>query len=73
VVGWWRPWFTDSWWKAILSSLFFVTFFGGTAQMLVGRFIPSTTSGENDKSTAVKLFSTLMFAALVFLILRSCA
>ena len=69
-IGFWKPWFTGTWWKALLFSPVLLISMSSFVQLLLGSLL---TIDTRDKIRIVSRLITLMiFVVGVFLFLRSC-
>ena len=69
-VGFWYPWFTSHWWKALIFAPLLCIVFGGLAQTFLGSVLTMDTS---DKTRiASRLIALAIVATIVVFALRAC-
>jgi len=69
-IGFWRPWFTTSWWKAVLLAPLLCVLFAGLAQVFLGSLMTIDTTDRIR--IASRLITLAIFLGTVFLSLRAC-
>ena len=70
VIGFWRPWFTTTWWKAILSSIFIFFLISGLSQAFIGSLLKIDL--EDKTKTVSRLLAVGIMFAILFFLFRFC-
>src|SRR5262245_42706893 len=70
AIGFWKPWFTTSWWKAILSSFFLPIVMASVGGAFLGLLLTMDTSHTRLVVARLTILSILVI--LTFLCLRAC-
>ena len=71
IIAFWRPWFTDTWWKAIIFAPVLLICLAAFSRSALGVFL-QPRDGEHTVSTVSRFLSLAMLSAVVFFVLRSC-
>lgn len=66
----WRPWFTESYFRAVVSAVLLLPFLSSIGLNLVGGLVQKSTSSEHPRRSS--LFGNLVMLTLGFLALRAC-
>lgn len=70
AIGFWKPWFTTTWWKAAFFGPFLLILMASVTQMVLGSLLTMDTT---DKTKIVsRLLSLGIFVGLTVFGLRAC-
>jgi hypothetical protein len=71
AIAVWRPWFTTTWWKAMIAAPLLVIFMASMTQLFIERVL-SFSAVESPARRVAKLLSSVIVIALLFFGFRAC-
>lgn len=72
AIGLWRPWFTESWWKALIVGPLLVISMASTAQTFLGRSLSFDKTKATPYLRVARVVSSLLVLLIMFLGFRAC-
>lgn len=70
AVGFWRPWFIETWWKAAIFAIILCISFSALFLLTVGSVLSSTA--QDPVRTAIRIVVLIVLLLAVFFGLKSC-
>jgi hypothetical protein len=67
----WRPWFTTSWWKALIAAPLLCLFMSSVAMIFIGRLVSSNIA-DTPAARIARMFSSVIVLAALFFGFRAC-
>jgi hypothetical protein len=71
AIAVWRPWFTTSWWKALIAAPALCLFMSSVAMIFIGR-LASSHAVTSPAARIARMLSSLIVLAALFFGFRSC-
>ena len=70
-IALWRPWFTTTWWKALIAAPLLVIFMASMSQLFIERVL-TLHQAESRVVMAARLTTSVLVLAVLFFGFRAC-